>query len=564
MEFRDQRYLITILLLVIAASAGLAAINVSFFPVPRAIFIAMTGITFLLMALLIFGMIYLPLRDGVYARLLPNGIVVLLFMISAIKLAMSGFAFDDEIYSWNMWAIQHFLGQTASFEFTGAPYPQLFPYWITSLYLALGTITIHSVPRFFLALPTLLLAMAVIAQARILNWRTASIVSLIIILAFGSISIRLAKGLADPLMAAAMVVSAMLLVAYAREPQKLVLLWLAVACAIVASLTKQAGLIWACFSLPATVAVGCRYYRWPKRALFLAGATLLISTIWPLWIAPTFTNNAGVIHASMENRTYLQQFEYAIKTYLVGRPEISVLLISCVVATWRHGILRLLVFVAVLPMLLAWFLFGAYEIRLGMHVLVLMALLTISATTSPTFDPSTAAAGSEAGLTERVLPLKAILLAGLVACGIFLIIWQSVFFLAKKNSIDLHDGAKATLRTQYGPASKIVFDRILEENARVWATSGYTYGPFYGRLPVALPDYSEKPYTTGSVKKNLLEFAADYASQSGQIATPASQLLSQLAKQCPDAFQPVLQPPNQYGFTLYKVNRQQLSENCHD
>jgi hypothetical protein len=561
MNIAKQQYSIAVLLLIIAASSAFAALNVPTALIPRSIFIAMMGLTLIGMLHLIFGMIYIPLRDRAYQRLLPHGIVIVLFAISVIKLSISGFAFDDEIYSWNMWAIQHFNGQTATFNFTLAPYPQLFPYWIAALYQALGTITIHSIPRFFLALPTLLLGMAVIALARIPNWRVAGLVSLILILAFGPISIRLAKGLADPLMAAAMIVSVMLLIAYAREPQKLTLLCLSAVCAIVASLTKQAGLIWACFSLPVMIVIGCRYYGWPRRALILAGATLVLAAIWPLWIAPSFVNNGGVINASMAHRSYFQQFGYAVEKYLIGYPEISVLLIACIASVWRHPPLRVLLFVALLPMLLAWFIFGAYEIRLGMHVLALAALLTICAFTSSTsWKP--AANDPEFTWSANTGRFRTVLMAGLLTGGIFFALWLGVLNLARKNEVDLGDGAKTTLRTQYGPDSRAVFDQILSEKARIWATSGYTYGPFFGRVPVTMPDYAEQPYTVDSVKRNLLAFAADYAAESGKIGGASSELLTELAHKCPTALLPVLQPPNQYDFTLYKVNLSHLSTDC--
>jgi hypothetical protein len=554
----SQRYLLTCLLLAIACSAGFATFNVPQTLVPRVVFVAMMGLTCLLTLMLVFGLVYAPLRDRAYPQLLPNAIVIALFAISIIKLGITSFSTDDEIYSWNLWAIQHFHGQPASFYFTGSPYPQLFPYWIAALYQAFGTITIQVVPRLILALSTLLLGMAVIGLAKIASWRNAAIVSLILIITFGPVSIRLAKGLADPLMSAAMIVSVMLLIAYAREPQKFILLWLAVICAIIASLTKQAALIWACFSLPLTVGIGCWRYKWPKSALIPALAGLCLSAIWPLLIAPTFVHNNGVISASMASRSYLQQFAYAAHRYLIDRPEISLLFVICIFAVRRHAILRLLLATAFLPMLLAWFLFGAYEIRLGIHVLALAGLLSVCALTT-----SASVAGAARDRIFTPAPTRRIfmmVIAAFITAGVGLALWFGVSRLAEKNGVDLSDGGKATLRVQYGPNSKAFFDSLLHDKSRVWASNSYAFGPFFGRVPVAMPNLPEA--SIDGVKKDLLTFSADYAIATEQPNVPASVLLTALAQKCPGALAPILQPPNQYGFTLYKINRLSLSKEC--
>lgn len=566
-----QRYLLFSLLFVIASSAALALINVIFAQVPRVVFIVMMCLLLALMLVLIFGLSYGPLRKRTYPSLLPNGIVVLLFAFSAIKLSASGFSIDDEIYSWNYWAVQHFQGEIADFRFTFSPYPQLFSYWIAALYKALGTTSIHSLPRFFLSIPTLLLGTTLLGIARVKTWRMAGSVSLVLLLVFGAISAPLARGLADPLMSAALVLSVMLLIAYAREPQEICTLWMAASSALIASLTKQPGLIWVCFSLPAVVAVGWLRFKWPLKALTPAITAALLALIWPMWIAPTFVDNPGVIYASMEGRSLLDQFELAVQRYLIGRPEIFLLLIVCLLCTWRIVLLRLLVLLALLPMFLAWFVFGAYDIRLGIHVLALSGLLTICAITQQTKNCTS---GQNVLKPSRVeCQRRPILLAISFTIAAFSAILFGVLMLATENMIDLKDGAKTTLGIQYGQNSRPIIDQILSQKARVWTTSNYSFGPFYGRLPVGFPSYFKKPYTiasieeqsrvytTASVKAELLAFDADYAVQSGQVAFgPASELLRSLAQQCPKSLIPTLQPPNQYGFILYSVDLEQLAK----
>lgn len=562
MKPNAQRFLLSLLLLSIAISAGLATLNVPTMVVPRTVFVVMMLLTSTLTLALIFDLVYAPFRNRNYPQLLPNGIVLVLFAYAVIKLAITGFDVDDEIYSWNMWAIQHFEGKTADFRFTVSAYPQLFSYWIAAMYQALGTISLHSVPRLFLAIPTLLLGIAVLSMARISSWRMAVSTALILTFAFAPIIVRLAKGLADPLMSAAIILSAMLLIAYAREPKKMTWLWLSGICAVVGSLTKQAGLIWACFSLPLAISYSCWHHKWPRRTLIVAVTVVLISAIWPLWIAPTFTNNPGVINASMGNRSYLQQIGFAVNEYLISRPEILVLFVASALIAWRNVFLRLLLIVGLLPMLLAWFLFGAYEIRLGIHVLCLAALLLICAMMTPSNDEPAHLHDLESNLLphRRSTVFLAFTLTGAIVAALVF----GIVTIAHKIGTDLTDGASNTLRIQYGPNSGSIIDHFLKSKPRVWTTSNYAYGALYGRLPVEFPRYVGANYNTANVIKELLAFQAEYAVYSGRVSYgPASELLKGLAQECPGALDPILKPPNQSGFILYKVDLKALaSEPC--
>lgn len=546
-----QSVLVTVLLLVIGASAALASLNVPAAIVPRGVFIALAVLSVMLLTALIFGLVYFPLRERNYPRLLPNAIVLLMFLYAAIRLSTSGFWTDDEIYSWNMWAIQHFQGQTASFMFTGAPYPQLFPYWIAALYQSMGGVVVQSVPRFFLAMPLLLITLSTFTLVRIRTWRAAVFISLVLLLAFGPVVYRFTKAMADPLMSTAMIVSVMLLIAYARAPQKNGLLWCSGACALMAATTKQPGVIWACFSLPMIVVIGCRRDGWPKKALLPAGATFLAAAVWPLLIAPTFVRNAGVISASMAHRSYGAQFIFAVDKYLVGQPLILLLLLATVWMSWRHAILRRILIAALLPMLLAWFIFGAYEIRLGIHVLALGALLIVSGL------------GMRGQAADQPLPTpvavsgrRAMLSASIFTILVFATILLITLKVAAVKKVDLLDGAQSTLRYQYGDASAAVIARLFQDHGRVWASTGYTYGPFFGRVPVTMPRSAE---TFDAVRDDLLTFKADYAVHGGIHKNGYTEVLKTLADRCPVAFEPILIPPNQYDFTMYKVNQYELS-----
>lgn len=88
------------------------------------------------------------LRSGTAAHWPVAHRLVYLFSIcvvlpAAARLGTSGFGDDDEIYSWNMWGVQHALGEKHDLFYTLAPYPQTFSYLIAWSYQLLGSIDLQ-------------------------------------------------------------------------------------------------------------------------------------------------------------------------------------------------------------------------------------------------------------------------------------------------------------------------------------------------------------------------------------------------------------------------------------
>jgi len=266
MQIRIPR-LVAYVLLTIGIAAGVGAIHTNVVPVPQYLFVATLILTFATLAALLFSLVYVPLRNRASYLLLPYAVAVGLFVIAAVRLASTSFAHGDEIYSWNMWAVQHYLRQAADYWYTLAAYPQLLPYWIASIYGALGTDVIHAVPRFFAAIPTLVFFLAILGSGEIRSWRMAALASFIAICVWGPLLMRdqLPTALADPLMTAFFLASVALLIAYERQPRSLLPLGLAAACAVMACFTKQPALLWGCLALPLVVAVGCFFRGWMRR-----------------------------------------------------------------------------------------------------------------------------------------------------------------------------------------------------------------------------------------------------------------------------------------------------------
>lgn len=534
----------------IGLAAALAALPVN------ALTTALTTLAVIAVALalvaLIAATIDAPLRAGRADLFWPYGLCLGFFAYAAIRMGSTSFAHHDEIYSWNMWAVQRFHGEAPDRTYTYAAYPQLFSCYLAAVYRAIGSIHSHALPRVFAAIPTFVFFLAIAIAGAIASRRAALLVGLLLCaLFFGlNLNLELSVALADPLMCAALLASALLLIRFLDAPAEPGWLVGASLCAIVAAYTKQPALIWGCGGFAIVAIAGVATQRLPRWTLAAAAATTAICLVWPLWIAPGFTDNPGVMHASLRGRGYAEQLRHAATTYLLLKPHLALLLIAGGVAAWRRPMLRAIWLVTVLPMTLAWFLFGAYQLRLGLHVIGLSALLMVAALGGPV----TALATSPAAMTRRprrVATATAALLA-LIAAGV-------VAEAARKGN-DLGDGARVTFRTQYGAGSEPVFDRLIAERARVWTTSNYAYGALYDRLPLGRPDYVKVASSPADIRRELLAFEADYAVATQALAfREHGPLLLQLGARCPAALIAVLAPPNPADFTLLRVDRAALA-----
>ena len=78
-----------------------------------------------------------PLHVGLY--------LFALFAVLPIAViqAHNGFSTNDEIYSWNLWALEHFFGEPVDPTYTRAPYPQSFSYLIAGCDQLLGSINLQ-------------------------------------------------------------------------------------------------------------------------------------------------------------------------------------------------------------------------------------------------------------------------------------------------------------------------------------------------------------------------------------------------------------------------------------
>jgi hypothetical protein len=471
-------------------------------------------------------------------------------------LGSSGFDTDDEIYSWNMWAIQHYQNEAIDFSFTGAPYPQLFSILISFCYKLLGSLELQlPVKALFAVFPMALWGSIAVApkEASVANAIRSFLIMLFLFAAVGN---YFGIGLADPMMAASIVVSIYFFIEYKANPLHSELLAFSVVCAAVALYTKQGGLIWALFSLPVIAIIATWRRQLPP--IILAGAAILfiIGLIWVFGAGSGFQNNQGVVAASRQGRGILEQLIFAIKKHSTEQPLVPLLLavgIYSVVRARRHMDI-LICFL--LPALFAWLLYGAYSLRHGLHIVSLSALLLAACN-----YPLPAIFGGGAWTrTEHFLNRYALF----CAIAVSLIIATATIHKINKHleiygsQFSPYIAGKNTLAKYYGNDAEFIFNEIYDHpDLLLWVPSNYVYGVFYNHTPMMRPDYhkNKSPYDTAMLLEEIKLRRPNYLFDTGQIdQNLATVVLRKLAEQqCPAIFER-LTGQNKYSYVIYRLH----------
>ncbi|MHA7872797.1 MAG: hypothetical protein ACX939_10640, partial [Hyphococcus sp.] len=259
---------------------------------------------------------------GALAVALALGCYVLLRLIEG------GFDENDEIYSWNLWAIQHFLGEPVDFSYTQSPYPQLFPKILSYAYMLLGTIEAQTAVKTALVIfpASIFFAIGLAARGggdqRFLIGQ--AILGLILIKGARLDSI-FDNGMPDSLMTAGVAASMLFVFLYQERSTARHWLWLAAACAAVAALAKQPALVWALVGLPALLAAGAVRSRTPWSGLWIGFLPAAASIVWMLTEGRDFQENEGVLTRSQADRGPAEQLLHAMNEWFVGEPVILIL-----------------------------------------------------------------------------------------------------------------------------------------------------------------------------------------------------------------------------------------------
>ncbi len=489
---------------------------------------------------------------------------VFLAVFIALKLGSGSFDSNDEIYSWNMWAVQHYLGEDIDFYYTNSPYPQLFSILIAYCYKLLGTIELQlPVKALFAIFSFSILTTVGLAPKKVSYENVAKYFLLAVILLFGiGVKKHLYQALADPMMVSALIVSIYLLIKYIEDPKNNQYLWLSVMCGIVAVNTKQPALIWALFSVPIIVLYSIFKKKMPVNSVLPMAILLASGLFWIFGGGSDFHQNQGVISASFQGRSFWEQLIYFTEIYLIEKPFILLLLILCIrnLMVAKTGVTVAVLFLA--PALVLWFLYGSYSLRLGMHVVFLMALLLAL------------------GDYDLKLPFNNILFDKFsvfiqtkqrIILSVLVILFSAQVYISINKTSNKYDGqfntlagGKNTIFKYFGSDAEFVYEEIYDhKELLLWIPSNYIYGIFYGHNEVIRPQYkwnAETPSSDYSVKQLLAEIKEkepDYLFYAGKIPYGSgSDYLLELAEQaCPFLFKKVAGEPNLYGYSVYQLDK---------
>jgi hypothetical protein len=485
-----------------------------------------------------------------------NLIISLYFFV---KLSVSSFDTHDEIYSWNMWAVQHYYGEPIDYYYTQSAYPQLFSVLIAYCYKVLGNIELQLPVKALLAIfPFSMLTAIGIAPKETSNTNVARYFVIMLLLVLGTgIKKFFYDGLADPMMAAALTVSVFLFIRYQNEMDRTDLLWLSVLCGIASAYTKQPALIWILISFPVISLISVAVYRGPKVMIVAAGILVASGLIWVFGSGIGFYMNQGVINASQQGREVSEQLVFAINSYFVQKPFILLLFVMSIISIIRARRYGDIFLFLLMPSLVAWFLFGAYSLRLGIHVVCLAALLLTATNYKLPFLEVLKIWERIGALFQR----KILLLTLLVVVVSALAASKSIRKIDEE--FDLYEGGKNTIYKYFGDHAAFIYNKIYNNpDILLWIPSNYIYGIFYGHNKVIRPDYASSPkYTIEHVISEIKAHRPDYLFYSGPTVAygPGSHLLYELAeKRCPYLFEKVAGPPNKFGYIVYRLQKDEM------
>lgn len=490
-----------------------------------------------------------------------------------IKLGTHAFDRGDEIYSWNFWAIQHYFLESIDFSHTGAPYPQLFPKLLAFSYHLLGSIDLQlPVKATLVIFPwSMLTAIAMSYRRPLLPYFGAYLLLLAWVLMGAGLEQFFNDGYADPLMTSCLMVSAALfwlsqqpagyLMPRFLSPNYYALL--AVICAITAAHTKQAALLWTLFSLPCLLWLVAKKQSHPHYFRLLGLVCFLGGLVWLLGEGRNFHHNHGVLWLSLGERDIFSQFLYAAEKYFIHKPLLFLLFATATIVSWKKPLLRYMVGLFFIPSLFCWFFFGAYQLRLGQHLIafaffIIMAngkLLPASWRRHPRW---------QSFLIWWPLSQRWIFLASL---GLSLVVGTLLFVKevwVEKSGISLYAGGRHSLQRYFADDADYIYQAIYRDpHTLLWVPSRYLYGLFYHHTRLTTPDYQNyKNYNQSALVEELQRKSPDYVfTVSPDIVDgPASGLLSSIVEQCPQAFVKVSSPDGKFGFITYKVLKPELQQ----
>lgn len=526
---------------------------------PRALYISAWVVVFLFLVLAVARVVLRVLDNANPPLLLFTALLVWGIYFFALKPTSTGFIRHDEIYSWGMWGVQHFLGISYDTYYTQAPYPQLFAYELGSVFLAQGNHVSHFAAKLVCGIPALVIVIAFFdlvarSSSQFINWLTL-VLAVGTLVSFGNL---LFWAYADPLATALILLSFNLLLQYSVRPAKLRPLMLSLFCGFLASLTKQPGLFWCLVTLPALIAHGVWRWKWRPAALAACIVVMLFAAIWPFFVAPEFTGNQGVLDIVEKNGGLISSALMSLEKYIIDTPEIGVLLIGTMLISLLSAKGRVLWILCVLPFLVIWFTVGAYEQRHGIHVLLVSTAIANHLLINRYPSVDTLSSEGKIFNFDKKYPIYFICTAVSAA-----LLASSVYLAYHRNYSKLEDGNKAIFISQFGKKSIEIYRDIIENQRKIFLVSNYQYGMFFNRTIIGRPELHKAPLTTKDFLDELVQFKPDYIFNAGEWTYgPYSSHLRALIELCPAAF--FLKKKNDFPpySAIYRVDSQVLGAEC--
>ncbi|MBS0286205.1 MAG: hypothetical protein JSR17_02850 [Proteobacteria bacterium] len=483
-----------------------------------------------------------------------------------IKLGTHAFERGDEIYSWNFWAIQHYFLEPIDFSHTGAPYPQLFPKILAFCYHIVGDLELQLPVRATLVIfPfAMLTAIAMAYRQRMAAHLGTYLVLLLYVLAFVGLEQFFDDGYADPVMSGCLLVSVALFWQSQQKPvfhiNPLMLALWSVLCAITAAHAKQPALLWVLFSLPVLLIFTVKEQS-KKPYYFLAMLLIAGGLWWVLGEGREFHHNRGVLWLSTANRDLISQLWFSINKYFIHQPFLFLLFLTAWISCKTDKTLRNMVIVFMIPSMLCWFLFGAYHLRLGQH-LIAFAFFVIAASGYALPAKITSWEGWQRfwnWLAQRQKQcFLGIVFVSVVMGGLLFV--QGAW--VEKGRISLYSGGRLSLQRYFGKDSDFIYATVYSDpSALLWVPSRYIYGLFYKHTQLTTPDYPRyETYNKAALIDELKRKNPDYVFTVNEnvIDGPGSAVLSEVIGQCPSAFEKIAYAPNRFSFVTYKINKTQL------
>ena len=493
--------------------------------------------------------------DTVVALLLAFGFTIII----GGKLTLFGFDNNDEIYSWNKWAVDFYLNREISFQFTKWPYPLLFPRLLNLEYILNGSLEAQTAVKTALVVfPFCAMSAIALGSAPQSRVRVIIVVLLLALILFATNAKSIFDdGMSDTMAASAIVVSSIMLFERRRlgiSDTGRYFLTAVISC--VAVLSKQPSLVWGMFTLPLLAIFPSLMGARKSRELLLLLIPAVVAGTWWLTEGSGFHQNEGPVARSMEDRDFIQQVLNSARLLLTEYIAFSVLIAWMLFSVVRNGRGSSLFVLFVLPSLAFWLLFANYDLRAGLPALLVTGLI-ISLN-----DFGLKAESHSASLERKAHSYK----IPVAVCVILILLSSIQVILDFRKVRKQYDGyqygniAMNNFFRIFGPDAAAIHQHIRTNNDVVlWTPSNYVYGLFYGYTEVHFPKYSEG-WDMKALVNELRDSNATHATTSGRLAYgPGGEVLERLVSgPCKKAFHKLNSTENRYNVSIYSIDRKVL------